>query len=84
MKLKLSGVEVKAARVLVGMKGHRPSAKAACLGAALKRKPGQTGPMFPKPPAGMGGRNNPAVHKAFVTAAKACGFNITKDISKVK
>jgi hypothetical protein len=72
MKLKLTGIEVKAARVLVGMQGHRPSAKNACVGAALKGK------TYPKPPAGQGGRNNVQVHNAFVAAARACGFKITK------
>ncbi len=72
MKLNLQGIEVKAARVLVGMRGHRPSAKNACVGAALKGK------TFSKPPAGMGGRNNVAVRQAFYDAAKSCGFNVKK------
>ena len=72
MKLNLSGIEVKAARVLVGMRGHRPSAKNACIGSAMR------GMTFSKPPAGMGGRNNVAVHQAFYDAAKGCGFNIKK------
>ncbi len=72
MKLNLTGIEVKAARVLVGMKGHRKSAKNACVGAAMKGK------TFAKPPVGMGGRHNVAVHQAFYDAAKACGFNIKK------
>ena len=72
MKLKLTGIEVKAARVLVGMQGHRPSAKNACVGAALRGK------TYSKPPAGMGGRNNIAVQQAFYDAAKSCGFNIKK------
>ena len=38
MKLNLQGIEVKAARVLVGMKGHRPSAFNACVGGQLKGK----------------------------------------------
>ncbi len=72
MKLNLQGIEVKAARVLVGLKGHRPSGKAACIGKELKGK------TFSKPPAGQGGRHNVAVHQAFYDAAKACGFNIKK------
>lgn len=76
-KLKLSGVEVKAARVLVGMKGHRASAKNACIGAALRGK------SYAKPAAGAGGRNNVQVHKAFVDAAKGCGFKITKATAEV-
>lgn len=70
MKLNLQGIEVKAARVLVGMRGHRPSAKNACIGAALKGK------KFAKPAAGTGGRNNKAVHDSFIAAAKDCGFKI--------
>lgn len=77
MKLNLQGIEVKAARVLVGMKGHRPSGKATCIGTKMKGK------TFSSPGPGQGGRHNPAVHKAFVQAAKDCGFNIKKDISKV-
>ena len=72
MKLNLTGIEVKAARVLVGMKGHRPSGKNACVGAALKGK------TYAKPMAGQGGRNNVAVRQAFYDAAKSCGFNIKK------
>jgi hypothetical protein len=72
MKLNLQGIEVKAARVLVGMKGHRASGKNACVGAALKGK------TFAKPAAGQGGRNNVAVRQAFYDAAKSCGFNIKK------
>lgn len=77
-KLKLSGVEVKAARVLVGMKGHRASAKNACIAGKMK------GQKFAKPAVGMGGRNNPAVHKAFVQAGKDCGMKISKDIAQVR
>jgi hypothetical protein len=72
MKLNLQGIEVKAARVLVGMKGHRASGKNACVGAALKGK------TFAKPAAGQGGRNNVAIRQAFYDAAKSCGFNIKK------
>ena len=72
MKLNLQGIEVKAARVLVGMRGHRPSAFNACVGAALKGK------TFSKPPAGTGGRLNKAVHQSFYDAAKSCGANIKK------
>lgn len=71
MKLKLTGIEVKAARVLVGMKGHRPSAFNACVGAKLK------GSNYPTPTPGTGGRLNVAVRKAFVQAAIACGANVS-------
>lgn len=72
MKLNLSHIELKAARVMVGMKGHRPSGSSACVGAALKGK------TYAKPPPGRGGRHNVAVHQAFYDAAKSCGFNIKK------
>ncbi|KKL54350.1 hypothetical protein LCGC14_2266260, partial [marine sediment metagenome] len=35
-RLKISEVEVRAARVLLGMKGHRPSGFNACVGGRLK------------------------------------------------
>ncbi len=70
MKLNLSGIEVKAARVLVGMRGHAASGFSACVGAKLKGK------TYPKPEPGMGGRKNPAVRRAFVQAAKDCGANV--------
>jgi hypothetical protein len=72
VKLNLQGIEVKAARVLVGMRGHRPSGKNACIGAAMKGK------KFASPGKGQGGRHNKAVHQAFYDAAKSCGFNIVK------
>ena len=78
MKLNLQGIEVKAARVLVGMRGHRPSAKAACVGGKLK------GATYAKPEKGMGGRNNVAVHKALAQAAASCGFNVKKAIDKIR
>ncbi len=72
MKLNLQGIEVKAARVLVGMRGHRPSAFNACVGGALEGK------SYSKPAKGMGGRNNVAVHQAFYDAAKGCGASVRK------
>lgn len=66
MKLNLQGIEVKAARVLVGMKGHRPSAFNACVGGALKGK------KYAKPPVGMGGRHNKQVRAAFIAAVNSC------------
>ncbi len=71
-KMNGTGIEVKFARVLVGMPGHRKSAKNACVGAALKGK------SYAKPPVGMGGRHNIAVQQAFYDAGKSCGFNIKK------
>ena len=70
-KLNLQGVEVKAARVLVGMKGHRPSGFNACIGAKMKDK------TYAKPEAGKGGRHNENVHKDFVQAAIACGADVS-------
>ena len=72
MKLTLVGITVKAARVLVGMRGHRPSAFNACVGGALRGK------RYIPPATGMGGRNNKEVHRAFVEAAKSCGAHIAK------
>lgn len=70
-KLNLQGVEVKAARVLVGMKGHRPSGFNACIGNKMKDK------TYAKPEEGMGGRHNTNVHRDFVSAAIACGANVS-------
>ena len=66
MKLNLQGIEVKAARVLVGMKGHRPSGFNACVGGALRGK------RYAKPAVGRGGRHNPAVRSAFTAAVAGC------------
>ena len=69
-KMNGTGVEVKFARVLVGMKGHRPSGFNACIGAKMKGNTYQA-------PEGMGGRNNKAIRKDFVSAAIACGANVS-------
>ena len=69
-RLNLQGIEVKAARVLVGLKGHRPSGFNQCISGKLK------GTTYPKPPKGMGGRHNKDVHRAFVQAAAACGAKL--------
>ncbi len=66
MKLNLQGIEVKAARVLVGMKGHRPSAFNACVAGQLK------GQKYQKPPVGMGGRHNAEVRRNFIAAVNSC------------
>ncbi|MBU1082768.1 MAG: hypothetical protein KKB59_20025 [Spirochaetes bacterium] len=70
MKLNLQGIEVKAARVLVGMKGHRPSGFNACIGAKMKNN------TYAKPAEGKGGRHNEQVHRDFVQAAISCGANV--------
>lgn len=56
---------VKALRVLAGGKGHRPSEKNVCIGNKLK---GHT--------YAHGGMRSEEVHRAFVDAARGCGFNI--------
>lgn len=66
-KLNLSGVEVKAARVLVGMKGHRSSPFNACVANHLKGK------KYATPAPGMGGRHNKQLHNDFTAAVHACG-----------
>ncbi len=66
MKLNLSGIEVKAARVLVGMRGHRPSNFNRCVANQLKGK------TYAKPPAGEGGRNNKQVRANFTAAVHSC------------
>lgn len=63
-------VGVKALRVAMGGKGHRPSAFNACVGAKLKGKPRG------KQPEGLGGLRNDDLHKAFALAAQGCGANI--------
>lgn len=76
MKLNLQGIEVKAARVLVGMKGHKKSGFNACVGAELDPE------TYAKPPEGMGGRNNKEVRKNFVAAMKKCGANLSEATKK--
>ena len=66
MKLNLQGIEVKAARVLVGMKGHRASGFNRCGGGHLK------GNKYSNPPVGMGGRHNKEVRPAFTSAVNSC------------
>ena len=61
---------VKFARVLMGMKGHRPSTFNACVGAKLKGK------SYSKPEAGMGGMRDARIQSAFVQAAADCGADI--------
>ena len=53
-------------RRMFGVRAKRPSARNACIAAQLKGK------SYSKPPAGMGGRYNKAVHAAFSAAAKSC------------
>ncbi len=58
---------VKALRVVMGGQGHAPSAKNICIGKALKGKK-----------YAHGGMRSEEVHNAFISAAKGCGFKITK------
>ena len=60
------GIATTTLRRIAGIQARRPSWFAACVGAQLKRK------TYSKPPAGMGGRRNPAVHAAFTQAVQSC------------
>lgn len=62
----VAGLPVRTLRRMVGIPAHRPSGFNACIGAALKNK------TYAKPPVGMGGQNNPAVHNAFTQAVHSC------------
>lgn len=62
----VAGLPVRTLRRMVGIPAHRPSAFNACIGGQLKDK------TYAKPPVGMGGQNNPAVHNAFTSAVKSC------------
>jgi hypothetical protein len=56
----------KTIRRAFGIQGHRPSRFNACIGAQMKDK------SYAKPPAGMGGRHNKAVHDDFTDAVNHC------------
>lgn len=62
---------VKALRVLLGMKGHRPSSFNSCVGAAMK------GDAPPPPGPGQGGMRNVALQKKFVGAVVSCGAAVS-------
>lgn len=62
---------VKALRVLLGMKGHRPSSFNACVGAAMAG----AAPKSPGP--GEGGMRNVALQKKFVEAVIGCKANVS-------
>lgn len=62
----VAGLPVRTLRRMVGIPAHRPSAFNSCIGASLRGK------TYAKPPAGMGGQKNPAVHQAFTNAVKGC------------
>lgn len=62
----VAGLPVRTLRRMVGIPAHRPSAFNSCIGAALKGK------SYARPPAGMGGQKNPAVHSAFTSAVHSC------------
>ncbi len=62
----VAGLPIRTLRRMVGIPAHRPSGFNACIGAKLKEK------TYAKPPAGMGGQKNPAVHRAFTDAVNSC------------
>ncbi len=62
----VAGLPIRTLRRMVGIPAHRPSGFNACIGAALRGK------SYSKPPAGMGGQKNPAVHSAFTSAVNSC------------
>lgn len=62
----VAGLPVRTLRRMVGIPAHRSSAFNACIGAQLRGK------KYAKPPAGMGGQKNPAVHSAFTSAVRGC------------
>lgn len=70
--ISLKNVPTVSLRRALGIQARRPGAFQACVGGALK------GGTFAKPPKGMGGRRNVAVHQALYDAAKSCGANIRK------
>ncbi len=61
-----SGLGVRGIRVIMGMRGHAPSAFNRCVGAALK---GQT---HPAAPPGSGGKENPGWRAQFRAAVQRC------------
>lgn len=63
---KVAGMPVRTLRRIVGIPAHRPSAFNACVGSQLRGK------SYARPPAGMGGQQNPAVHAAFTAAVRSC------------
>ncbi len=66
MKLNLAHVEVKAARVLVGLKGHRPSAFNIKVGKCMKGQPGPHN----------GGRYDRDFQGRFVACVKQAGAHV--------
>jgi len=61
-----AGIATTTLRRIAGIRARRPSAFNACVGAALR------GASYARPPAGMGGRRNVAVHARFAAAARSC------------
>lgn len=68
MKINISksGLGVRGIRVMVGMRGHRPSAFNRCIGAALR------GQNHPGHPPGSGGNANKGWQDMFKAAAARC------------
>lgn len=60
------GIATTTLRRIAGIRARRPSWFAACIGGQLRKT------TYAKPPAGMGGRRNVAVHEAFKRAVASC------------
>ena len=72
INIKESGLGIRGARMIVGMRGHRPSGFNQCVSGKLK------GIDYPDVPKGMGGKNNPCVHFALAKAAQLCGAHVNE------
>ena len=71
-KVSFARVPTVTARRVLGIPARRAGAGQICIKGKL------TGKTYSKPPVGMGGRHNVAVHQALYDAAKACGFDVKK------
>lgn len=71
-KISFGRVPTVTARRVLGIPARRAGAFQICIKGKL------TGKTYAKPPVGMGGRNNVAVHQAMYDAAKGCGANVKK------
>lgn len=71
-KISFGRVPTVTARRVLGIPARRAGAFQICIKGQL------SGKTYAKPPKGMGGRNNVAVHQAMYNAAKSCGANVKK------
>lgn len=71
-KVNFARVPTVTVRRALGIPARRAGAFQNCVRGAL------TGKTYAKPPRGMGGRNNVAVHQAMFDAAAQCGARIKK------